>query len=111
MALWRAADALEGERTALIGGWLQYPYMGETLGTEVDYVGLPRGRGLTTPPEDCDDLAEVLAADDYDVVVAQQQAYGDNGEVGFLAGCLRQSDGATVVADTGAGLVVVFDPP
>ena len=111
VALWRAADALEGERTALIGGWLQYPYMGETLGTEVDYVGLPRGRGLTTPPEDCDDLAEVLAADDYDVVVAQQQAYGDNGEVGFLAQCLRQSDGATVVADTGAGLVVAFDPP
>ena len=36
---------LEGERTALIGGWLQYPYMGETLGTEVDYVGLPAGRG------------------------------------------------------------------
>ena len=111
VALWRAADALEGERTALIGGWLQYPYMGETLGTEVDYVGLPAGRGLTTPPEDCDDLAEVLAADDYDVVVAQQQAYGDNGEVGFLAQCLRQSAGATVVADTGAGLVVAFDPP
>jgi hypothetical protein len=110
VALWRAADGLEGQRLALIGGWLQYPFMGETLGTEVDYVGVPGDKGLSAPPQDCDEVADALAAEDYDVVVALQQAYGDNGEVGLLADCLRRREGATVVADTGSGLVVAFEP-
>jgi hypothetical protein len=71
VALWRATDEFDGERVALLGGWLQYPHMGAELGTEVDYVGLPRGRGLTEPPSDCAELDEVLAAEDYAAVVVQ----------------------------------------
>ena len=109
VTLWRTADDLDAERLALVGGWVQYPYTGATLGTEVDYVGVPQGRGLTAPPEDCDDLAGVLAAEDYDVVVLQQHPYGDEGEVNALAECMRQRERTVVVAETSAGFVVVLD--
>lgn len=107
-ALWRATDEIDGERVALVGGWASYPHMGAELGAEVDYVGVPRGRGLTEPPGDCAELADALAGRDYDVVVAQQHTYGDNGTVGLLVECLRARDGATEVANTGSGAVFTF---
>jgi hypothetical protein len=106
--LYRATDEIAVDRVALVGGWSGYPHMGLELGTEVDYVGVPRGRGLTDPPTDCAELDASLAEGDYDAVVAQQHTYGDDGTVVRLIDCLRARAGATVVADTGAGAVFLL---
>jgi hypothetical protein len=105
VALWRATDEFDGERVALLGGWLQYPHMGAELGTEVDYVGVPRGRGVTDPPTDCAELDGVLAAEDYAAVVVQQSTYTDGQAAVRDVQCLRERAGAMLVVDNGAGAV------
>ena len=79
--------------------------MGAELGTEVDYVGVPRGRGVTDPPTDCAELDEVLAAEDYAAVVVQQSTYTDGQAAVRDVQCLRERAGATLVVDNGAGAV------
>lgn len=75
VVLWQAADELPGERVALLRGWVQYPHMGDELDKKVDYVGLARGRGLSEPPRDCDEVWRAVGQRDYDIVVVQQPSF------------------------------------
>jgi len=103
--LWEAAGDAPAEDIALLDDWVQYPLMGDDLDRHVHYVGFPRDQGLTEPPRNCQELATVLAAGSYDVVVVQRPILTGSGPTDYV-GCLRDGRRAEVVLETDTGAVL-----
>jgi hypothetical protein len=109
-ALWAAAADVPADDVALVDDWVQYPLLGVELDREVEYVGLPRDKGLSEPPRTCDELRTALASHPYDLVVVQRPVVDGGGGPDHV-GCLRDGGGAELVAETDAGAVFRLRQP
>lgn len=103
-ALWAAAEDVPARDVALLDDWVQYPLMGEELGREVDYIGLPRDQGLTEPPRTCAEVEAALDAGTYDLVVVQRPIVTGPDRPDFV-GCLRNGARAEPVLENESGAV------
>ena len=109
-ALWRASEASGAERIALVSGWLQYPHMAPDLSTEVEYIGLPRNRGLSQPPRNCAELTGALRLRHYDAVVVQRVLFEGpgTGETWDHVSCVMRMDGTRLVIRNNDGAVFLL---
>lgn len=105
--LWEAANGVSADNVALVDDWVQYPLMGDNLDRDVDYVGLPRDRGVSQPPRTCDELDAALAAGAYDLVVVQRPILSGPGAQDYID-CLRGGAGAELVLENQAGALFLL---
>ncbi|HKH05514.1 MAG TPA: hypothetical protein VKA65_10155, partial [Acidimicrobiales bacterium] len=108
--LWWAARGPQDDDLALVGDWVQHPYVGSDLADTVRYLGVPTGE-LSRPPETCAELRRALRAGDFDVAVVQRRLLENPAGTDDAAGWLAAIPGADLEFRNEEGAVVRLPDP
>ncbi|HET6948946.1 MAG TPA: hypothetical protein VFI47_01120 [Acidimicrobiales bacterium] len=104
--LWDAGRALHGQKVGLLGEWLQFPYVGEDLTNDVDFLVLPPHDGVGEVPLSCDEIRRSLAGGGYDAVVVQRGLFSIDTRWLREVGCVTGIPGADVQFTNEVGAIV-----
>jgi hypothetical protein len=108
--LWWAARGPQDDDVALVGDWVQHPYVGSDLADTVRYLAVRDG-GLPRPPATCAELRRALRAGDFDVAVVQRRLLEVPAVTNEAVGWLVDVPGADLEFRNEEGAVVRLPGP
>jgi hypothetical protein len=108
--LWWAARGPQDDDLALVGDWVQHPYVGSDLADTVRYLAVPDG-DLDRPPETCAELRRALRAGEFDVAVVQRPLLDDPSATDAATAWLAAIPGADLAFRNEEGAVVRLPDP